>query len=770
MPPMPRIDETAYRQLKATPTDRELRDLSTPTLDERLLAQHHTTGKPALVAFLVLLKTFQHLGYAVPLTSVPMLIVSQIADQMQCSVTGADLITYDLSGTRRRHLQVIRAHLQIVADGEAMRQAMEQAMREACESKDDLVDLINIAIEQLIRQRYELPAFSTFERAAKRIRAENASALHTQIAGQLTLQEQDAMDRLFVVDPETEESTWMALKVDPKNPTLSHFEEVMERATWLMALPISTGALAHLPDVKIQRFATEALAPDAHRMRDIQVRKRWTLALSLLHVQRAQALDDVAEMFCKRLLKIQHQGQEAFDLAQKAARERLTRLIEALRDVTQAYKKDGTIDERMEAIDAVYGGNSAKILADCEAQLALMANTYFPFLRTFVSRHRASLFRFLSTVTLRSPHQNKALEETIQFLQANEHRSGEYLRTAKVEHHRGKPKQLIPLVDLSWMSDTWRRIVTGKSRRLHPERVHRQHFEACVFTQILWDLKTGDLSVEGSDRYANTWTQGISWEDYAESVEEYGEMLGFPVDGPGFVAHLKTWLSTIAEEVDQIFPDSRVTIDHGEPVIHKSPRRNAPIGLRKLEKLLAPKIQDVHVLEIMARVQHWLNWCGCFGPLSGFETKLEDATLRQMLAVFAYGTQMGPAQMARSFAGITSRNLSWIHHEHISEEKLDAAITRVINGYARFDLPRRWGSGKRASADGTKWEIYTHNLLAEKHIRYGGYGGIGYYHVSDTYIALFSRFIPCGVHYLESMVLSQVSHYGDYYHSHFPPG
>jgi hypothetical protein len=384
----------------------------------------------------VLLKTFQHLGYAVPLTSVPLLIVSHIADQMQCSVTGADLISYDLSGTRRRHLQVIRTHVQMSADG--------QAMRDASASKDDLIDLITIAIEQRIRQRYEPPAFSTFERATRRIRAESASALHIQIAEQLTLQEQDAIDRLFVVDPETEESTWMALKVDPKNPTLSHFEDVMERATWLMALPISTVALAHLPDVNIQRFATEALALDAHRMREIQVRKRWTLALSLLHVQRTQALDDVAEMFWKRLLKIQHQRQEAFELSQKAARERLARLVEALCDVTQAYEKEGTVDERMEAIDAAYSGNSAKILADCEAQLALMANTYFPFLRVCVSRHRASLFRFLSTVTFLSPHQNKALEETIQFLQANEHRSGQYLRTAKAEQHRGKPKQMIP--------------------------------------------------------------------------------------------------------------------------------------------------------------------------------------------------------------------------------------------------------------------------------------------------------------------------------------
>ena len=30
------------------------------------------------------------------------------------------------------------------------------------------------------------------------------------------------------------------------------------------------------------------------------------------------------------------------------------------------------------------------------------------------------------------------------------------------------------------------------------------------------------------------------------------------------------------------------------------------------------------------------------------------------------------------------------------------------------------------------------------HIRYGGYGGIGYYLVSDSYIALFSRFNTCG--------------------------
>ena len=68
----------------------------------------------------------------------------------------------------------------------------------------------------------------------------------------------------------------------------------------------------------------------------------------------------------------------------------------------------------------------------------------------------------------------------------------------------------------------------------------------------------------------------------------------------------------------------------------------------------------------------------------------------------------------------------------------------MLNRYHRFTLPRFWGDGSHVSADGTKYEMSEQNLMAEYHIRYGGYGGIAYYHVSDLYIALFSHFIACG--------------------------
>lgn len=96
--------------------------------------------------------------------------------------------------------------------------------------------------------------------------------------------------------------------------------------------------------------------------------------------------------------------------------------------------------------------------------------------------------------------------------------------------------------------------------------------------------------------------------------------------------------------------------------------------------------------------------------------------------------------------GISRKQVAWLNLKYVTEERLDKAIAKVINAYNQFALPKYWGSGKSASADGTKWNLYEQNLITEYHIRYGGYGGIGYYHVSDQYIALFSRFIPCGVY------------------------
>ncbi len=462
---MPTESETAYPRFKSVVTDRELREVYTPTPDECELARQHTTGSVAQVAFLILLKTFQRLGYAVSLTAVPVRVVDHIANQGGLTVTTADLIGYDASGTRRRHLRIIRTHLGISAYGPEAQAAMEQAMAEAALSKDDLIDLINIALEEMVRQHWELPAFSAFSRAAMKIRSRVNNGFHAHIGTQLSDEHLHQIDHLFATDPHTHESPWNRLREDPGKPNLNHLKELLDHITWLASFQIATQALVTIPDVKIKRFAAEAQTLDAARMQNMRSRKRYTLALCLLATQYAQALDDLAEMVIKRLLKLHQQGKEAFEAYRNSQQKRIDELIEVLHDVTVAYRGEGTDQERMVAIDTVFDGKSAEVLQDCETHLAFVTNTYYPFLRKFYGSHRALLFKFLDTVTLRSSHQDTDLEATIAFLQANEARTGDWLPICAVEKRRGEEPRHLPLVDLSWMSDVWWRIVSGQTKR-----------------------------------------------------------------------------------------------------------------------------------------------------------------------------------------------------------------------------------------------------------------------------------------------------------------
>ena len=107
---MPSAYETAYPRLKSHLSPRELAMVYTPTKDEVTLAEGVTRSDTARVGFLVLLKTFQRLGYFVQLRDVPPTIMEHIAQTQGFLVVPDALADYDASGTRRRHVPLIRAY------------------------------------------------------------------------------------------------------------------------------------------------------------------------------------------------------------------------------------------------------------------------------------------------------------------------------------------------------------------------------------------------------------------------------------------------------------------------------------------------------------------------------------------------------------------------------------------------------------------------------------------------------------------------------------
>ncbi len=84
-----------------------------------------------------------------------------------------------------------------------------------------------------------------------------------------------------------------------------------------------------------------------------------------------------------------------------------------------AYQTEGEIPQRFAAIELIIGTCHQEVLEKCEARLAHAGNNHFPFLPRFYRSHRATLFRFLNVVELKSSSQDTSVVEAIEFLKSH---------------------------------------------------------------------------------------------------------------------------------------------------------------------------------------------------------------------------------------------------------------------------------------------------------------------------------------------------------------
>ncbi|MEL7475147.1 MAG: DUF4158 domain-containing protein, partial [Cyanobacteria bacterium J06555_12] len=541
---MPSIQETAYPRLKSNPSSRDLESIYTPTADELDFARRLARTPVNQLGVLVQLKTFQRLGYSVSVRSVPPVIVHHIAEVAQLAAHREQLVTYDGSRSQFRHLAAVRDYLHISPYGLAAEQAMTTVMEQAAVTKYDLADLINIAIEELVRQRFELPAFSTLIRFAQQVRQLVSNRLYHQVVKGFGRDEILQIERLFFVDPHTRTTLWERLKDEPGPPVLSRLKVWIERLAWLASFQWARAALAEVPGIQIDRFAAEAKTLGAARMKEIDKPRRYTLVVALLAAQYSRTLDDLAELAIKRLRKLHHKGKEALAQYRLDMQKRTDQLIGTLQETVVAYRSEGEIPQRFAAIERVLGEHSEQLLEDCEAHMAYVGNNYFPFLLKFYRSHRAALMDLLEILPLHSSTQDTSLIEAIRFIRRHRRSRKQWLPTEIAIASDGESDEgdgeVHQTLDFSWIPKKWWALISGQSKRMPmPETVHRLHFELCVLSHVSLELQSGDLYIEGSHDYGNYSQQLIDWDEYQAGVAEYGAAIGLPVHPKAFVEQIK---------------------------------------------------------------------------------------------------------------------------------------------------------------------------------------------------------------------------------------
>jgi TnpA family transposase len=468
-------------------------------------------------------------------------------------------------------------------------------------------------------------------------------------------------------------------------------------------------------------------------MKDFTAPKRYTLVLCLIQRMRTQTRDQLGEMFIKRMHTFRQHAKDELARLQVQHQEKTVQLVSLLADVVMICEQSSPDEEIGRQIKALVTaqGTPTQLREDCEAIAAYNSDNYHPLVWRYYRSHRRTLFRLLRTLTFASTTQDQSLMLALDVLRSQEGRRGEWITEP---------------VDLSFASERWQRTVS----RLHEGalQLQRRHFEVCVFWHLAEELKSGDMSIDGSEAYADYREQLLPWRECEPLVANYCQELNLPTTAEAFVDQLRAWLDDTATHVDTLYPtNGQLIIDeNGKPSLKRTLAAAPRPSTKLLEAALLSRMPERNLLDVLANVDYYTRWTRHFGPLSGSDPKLDRATERYLLTTFTHGCNLGPLQAARHMRGaVSAHTLSFVNRRHVNTPKLNAASRDIINLYARFPLPKLWGTGKTAAADGTKYELYDQNLLAEYHIRYGSYGGIAYHHIADVYIALFSHFIPCGV-------------------------
>lgn len=738
---MATLHETAYPRLKPDPTAKELAEIYTPTDAEIAFVRSITKVPTTQLAVVIHLKMFQRLAYFTRLAEVPDRILQHIAQatRLRGALKSGRLESYDTSGGKQRHIGLLREFLGVRPLDQAGTTWLKTVAVSAAETKHVVGDIINVLLEELIHHRYELPAFRMLELVAIGARERVNNGYFASISQALSPKARKLIDELLQAKEGSRFTGWQTLKREPGRPTNKEVRTYLQHIRMLQQLADQLPPI-DVPVPKLKQFRTMARAYDASELAELTKDKRYALAAIFIRAQYAKTLDDAAELFIKQVRGLENLAQQKLIAYQLEHAKRADYLIGQLKEVLQAFQLEGSDAQRVDAIGGSLRAEVTTLLAECDEHMAYAGRNYLPFMLQPYGVIRPLLFNSLELMTLRSTSQDAGMEPLIAAVLSLRNRRHELIEVASLGLDEDR--------DFEWMPKAWRQHVFGKrANTLGTGWMHRKYFELAVLVQVKDELKSGDLFIPHSERFDDYREQLVDEVTFAHELEAYGEVAGLPTDTETFVSELRRELIALADAVDQRFPENvHADMVDGRLVLRKAQRPEISSAVATVDKLITEHMPATSIVDVLIESAQWLEIHRHFRPFAGTEAQVDDLPRRVITTLFCYGCNLGPTQTARSVKGFSRRQIAWLNLKFVDEGTLERATNDVINMYNKFDLPSYWGSGRSASADGTKWSVYEDNLLSEYHIRYGGYGGIGYYHVSDKYVALFSHFIPCGVH------------------------
>jgi len=277
--------------------------------------------------------------------------------------------------------------------------------------------------------------------------------------------------------------------------------------------------------------------------------------------------------------------------------------------------------------------------------------------------------------------------------------------------------------------------------------IDRCFYELCALSELSLGLKSGDIWVEGSQRYRKFDSYLIAPAVWAERREGLIRVAEPALDCEAYLAErtalLDQEMKKVAEMIRmQKLPEARM---EGTRMVISPLTRTAPEQAEKWAERVYATLPRIHLTQLLEEVDGWTQFTKAFTHL--YSGQPVSDRIGVLTAVLADTTNLGKTRMADATETYTAERLTWIEDWYVRDTNYTRALAAIVKLQGQIPLASQWGSGRTSSSDGQAFPIaFRKPVIANINTKYGRDPVVQFYtHVSDRYTPFHTKAISSTV-------------------------